>query len=354
MAQLKNDRLIRALNRQSVDKTPVWVMRQAGRYLPEYRATRKKAGDFMTLCKTPELACEVAMQPINRFALDAAILFSDILTIPDAMGLGLYFAEGEGPRFRNPVRTLEDIKALGAPDPEQELRYVIDAVRVIRRELDGRIPLIGFAGSPWTLATYMVEGCGSKDFSCAKRMLFDKPDWMHVLLETLTRSVTNYLNAQISAGAQVIMIFDTWGGLLTPRDYQQFSLRYMKNIVESLEKEHEGRPVPVVLFTKNGGQWLEQIAQAGASAVGLDWTVDINDARSRIGSKVALQGNMDPSILYASPDRIRTEVDEILQAYGSGSGHVFNLGHGIHQGVDPENVAVLVDTVHELSAQYHL
>jgi uroporphyrinogen decarboxylase len=353
MSQLKNDRLLRALNREPVDVTPVWIMRQAGRYLPEYRATREQAGDFMTLCKTPELACEVTLQPLERFPLDAAILFSDILTIPDAMGLGLSFAKGEGPQFANPVRTLADIKSLGAPDPEQELRYVMDAVRMIRQQLDGKVPLIGFAGSPWTLATYMVEGCGSKEFSCAKRMLFDEPAWMHQLLEKLTESVTQYLNAQIAAGAQVIMIFDTWGGLLTPRDYRVFSLSYMKKIVDSLTKESEGRPVPVTLFTKNGGQWLELIAESGCTALGIDWTTDISDARKRVGSKVALQGNMDPSILYASPERIRQEVAELLEAYGSGSGHVFNLGHGIHQGVDPHKVAVLVEAVHKLSEQYH-
>jgi len=353
MSQLKNDRLLRALNREPVDVTPVWIMRQAGRYLPEYRATREQAGDFMTLCKTPELACEVTLQPLERFPLDAAILFSDILTIPDAMGLGLSFAKGEGPQFANPVRTLADIKSLGAPDPEQELRYVMDAVRMIRQQLDGKVPLIGFAGSPWTLATYMVEGCGSKEFSCAKRMLFDEPGWMHQLLEKLTESVSRYLNAQIAAGAQAIMIFDTWGGLLTPRDYRDFSLSYMKKIVDSLTKENEGRSVPVTLFTKNGGQWLELISESGCTALGIDWTTDIRGARKRVGSKVALQGNMDPSILYASPERIRQEVTDILEAYGSGSGHVFNLGHGIHQGVDPHKVAVLVEAVHKLSEKYH-
>lgn len=353
MTELKNDRFLRALLRQPVDVTPVWMMRQAGRYLPEYRATRQKAGDFMTLCKTPELACEVTLQPLDRFPLDAAILFSDILTIPDAMGLGLYFSEGEGPRFKKPVRTAEDIAALAVPDPEGELRYVMDAVRLIRRELDGRVPLIGFAGSPWTLATYMVEGSGSKDFAHVKRMLFDEPRLMHQLLDVLARAVTIYLNAQIAAGAQAVMVFDTWGGALTPRDYREFSLRYMQQIINGLTREHEGRRVPVILFTKNGGQWLEAMAATGCDGLGVDWTTDLADARKRVGDKVTLQGNMDPSVLYAAPTRIRDEVEAILASYGSGNGHVFNLGHGIHQHVNPEHAAAFVAAVHELSARYH-
>ena len=353
MAELKNDRLLRALLRQPVDMTPVWVMRQAGRYLPEYRAVREKAGDFKTLCTTPELACEVTLQPLRRFSLDAAILFSDILTIPDAMGLGLYFTEGEGPQFKKPVRTAADVAALPVPDPEKELKYVMDAVRLIRRELDGRVPLIGFAGSPWTLATYMVEGGGSKDFGVSKRMMFDQPALMHRLLELLARGVTAYLNAQVAAGAQALMVFDTWGGVLTPRDYREFSLRYMEHIVRGLTREHEGRRVPVILFTKNGGQWLEAIADTGADALGIDWTTDLADARARVGDRVALQGNMDPSILYASPERIRHEVETVLASYGRDSGLVFNLGHGIHQHVEPDKVAVLVDAVHDLSRQYH-
>ncbi|MEO6697258.1 MAG: uroporphyrinogen decarboxylase, partial [Gammaproteobacteria bacterium] len=287
MTPLKNDRFLRALLRQPVDVTPVWMMRQAGRYLPEYRATRQKAGDFMALCKTPELACEVTLQPLDRFPLDAAILFSDILTIPDAMGLGLYFSEGEGPRFKKPVRTTADVAALNVPDPEGELRYVMDAVRLIRRELNGRVPLIGFAGSPWTLATYMVEGAGTKEFAHVKRMLFDEPTVMHQLLDVLARSVTAYLNAQIAAGAQTVMIFDTWGGVLTPRDYQEFSLRYMEQIVKGLTREHEDRQVPVILFTKNGGQWLEAMAATGCDALGIDWTTDLAGARARVGDKVA-------------------------------------------------------------------
>jgi uroporphyrinogen decarboxylase len=353
MTELKNDRLLRALLRQPVDVTPVWIMRQAGRYLPEYRAVREKAGDFKTLCTTPELACEVTLQPLRRFPLDAAILFSDILTIPDAMGLELFFTEGEGPQFRKPVRTVADVDALPVPDPEDELRYVMDAVRLIRRELDGKVPLIGFAGSPWTLATYMVEGGGSKEFALVKRMLFDQPALMHRLLDVLARAVTAYLNAQVAAGAQALMIFDTWGGALSPRDYKEFSLRYMERIVHGLTREHEGRRVPVILFTKNGGQWLEAMAASGCDALGIDWTTDLGDARARVGQRVALQGNMDPSILYASADRIRNEVAAILASYGKGSGHIFNLGHGIHQHADPERVAAVVDAVHQLSRPYH-
>jgi uroporphyrinogen decarboxylase len=328
-------------------------MRQAGRYLPEYRATREKAGSFMQLCTTPELACEVTLQPIRRYALDAAILFSDILTIPDAMGLGLHFAEGEGPQFERPVRTAADVARLGVPDPEVELRYVMDAVRLIRRELDGRVPLIGFAGSPWTIATYMVEGRGSKDFSVIKKMMFDQPAILHQLLEVVAQTVVTYLNAQIAAGAQAVMIFDTWGGALSPRDYAAFSLHYMEQIVKGLVRQNEDRKVPVILFTKGGGQWLEKIAATGCDALGVDWTTDLVDARARVAGRVALQGNMDPSVLYASAERIREEVGIVLDSYGPGPGHVFNLGHGIHQGVDPERVSVLVDAVHELSAKFH-
>ncbi len=353
MSPLKNDRLLRALLRQPVDVTPVWIMRQAGRYLPEYREVREKAGDFMTLCSTPELACEVTLQPLRRFKLDAAILFSDILTIPNAMGLELYFEDGEGPRFRKPVRSPADIARLGVPDPEGELRYVMDAVRLIRKELNGDVPLIGFAGSPWTLATYMVEGCGGTEFACVKKMMFDEPAALHRLLDVLARSVTTYLNAQIAAGVQAVMVFDTWGGVLTPRDYKEFSLRYMEKIVQGLTREADGRTVPVILFTKNGGQWLEGMAETGCDALGLDWTTDLKDARKRVGDKVALQGNMDPAILYASPERIRAEVGTILENYGPGSGLVFNLGHGIHQHIDPDKVSVLVESVHEQSRKYH-
>lgn len=353
MTTLKNDRFLRALLRQPVDATPVWIMRQAGRYLPEYRATREKAGDFKTLCSTPELACEVTLQPLRRFALDAAILFSDILTVPDAMGLGLSFAEGEGPRFARTVRSAADVAKLGVPDPEGELRYVMDAVRLIRRELDGRVPLIGFAGSPWTLATYMVEGSGSREFSAIKRMMFDEPRVLHQLLDVLARSVTGYLNAQIAAGAQAVMVFDTWGGVLTPRDYREFSLAYMARIVSGLTREAEGRRLPVILFTKNGGQWLDDLAATGCDALGIDWTTDLGAARACVGARVALQGNMDPAVLYASGARVRSEVAAVLESFGRGPGHVFNLGHGIHPQIDPERVAVLVDSVHELSRPYH-
>ncbi len=353
MSELKNDRFLRALLKEPVDVTPVWMMRQAGRYLPEYRETRARAGSFMDLCMNPELACEVTLQPLERYPLDAAILFSDILTIPDAMGLKLRFAEGEGPIFDNPVRTEADVNALPVPDPEGELKYVMDAVRTIRRELDGRVPLIGFSGSPWTLATYMVEGGSSKEYAKVKGMLFDRPDLMHKLLDTTAQAVTAYLNAQIDAGAQAIQIFDTWGGMLTPRDYKEFSLRYMKQIVSGLKREAEGRKVPVILFTKGGGQWLEAMVETGADALGLDWTTDLSDARARVGDQVALQGNMDPTVLYASPTRIREEVATILESYGAGSGHVFNLGHGIHQHVNPDNAGAFIEAVHELSAKYH-
>lgn len=354
MAELKNDRFLRALAREPVDATPVWIMRQAGRYLPEYRATREKAGDFRTLCMTPELACEVTLQPLKRFPLDAAILFSDILTVPDAMGLGLYFTEGEGPGFRNPVRTETDIDRLGAPDPERELKYVMDAVRLIRRELAGSVPLIGFAGSPWTLATYMVEGGSSRDFGLIKRMLYQSPALLHRLLGKIADAVSLYLNAQIAAGAQAVMLFDTWGGVLSAHAYREFSLAYMARIVTALTREHEGRRVPAILFTKNGGQWLEAIADAGADALGLDWTIDLGEARARVGSRVALQGNMDPAVLSGPEARIREEVGYLLARYGHGSGHVFNLGHGITPGVEPDRVAALVEAVHDLSRLYHV
>jgi uroporphyrinogen decarboxylase len=350
---LKNDRFLRALLREPVDITPVWMMRQAGRYLPEYRATRQQAGDFMTLCQTPELACEVTMQPLRRYAFDAAILFSDILTIPDAFGQGLYFVSGEGPKFRKVIREPRDVEQLPDVDITSELSYVTDAVSLIRRELNGSVPLIGFSGSPWTLATYMIEGSGSKDFRQAKQFMYNHPEAMHALLARLASAVTDYLNAQIRAGAQAVQIFDTWGGILTPNAYREFSLRYMEQIVSGLIKENEGRQVPSILFTKNGGQWLESMADSQCQALGLDWTTDIGDARARVGDKVALQGNMDPSILYASPAAIREEVGRILARFGNGSGHVFNLGHGITPEVNPDHVSAFVDAVHELSGQYH-
>ncbi|MCH8536222.1 MAG: uroporphyrinogen decarboxylase [Alkalimonas sp.] len=352
--QLKNDRYLRALCKEPVDRTPVWMMRQAGRYLPEYKATRAQAGDFMSLCRNTELACEVTLQPLRRYPMDAAILFSDILTIPDAMGLGLYFGEGEGPKFERPIRDFMEVVNLPIPDPEQELRYVMDAVRMIRHELKGEVPLIGFSGSPWTLATYMVEGGSSKTFSTIKKMMYSEPEVLHMLLDKLAQSVTLYLNAQIAAGAQSVMIFDTWGGVLTPRDYKEYSLSYMQQILDGLTREADGRKVPVTLFTKNGGLWLESIAATGCDAVGLDWTMDISQARQRIGDKVALQGNMDPGILLGSPERIRQEVQTILDGYGQGSGHVFNLGHGITPDVDPERVKVFIEAVQAFSPTYHM
>ena len=353
MQPLQNDRLLKALLREPVDVTPVWMMRQAGRYLPEYRKVRTQAGSFMDLCTNPELACEVTLQPVERFPLDAAILFSDILTIPDAMGLGLYFEEGEGPRFSNPVRSEAEVDALPVPDPEDELRYVMDAVRLIRRVLDNRLPLIGFSGSPWTLATYMVEGAATKTFSRVKAMLYNEPLVLHRLLDTLAQSVTAYLNAQIAAGAQTVMIFDTWGGVLTPPDYTEFSLQYMQQIVSGLVRKAEGRKVPVILFTKGGCQWLEAMADTGCDALGIDWSTDLADARRRVGDRVALQGNLDPAVLYSDPDIIRDKVAVALEAFGKGTGHVFNLGHGINPDVDPEHAGVLINAVHELSAQYH-
>lgn len=351
--ELKNDRFLRALAREPVDCTPVWMMRQAGRYLPEYRATRSRAGDFMSLCKNPQLACEVTLQPLERFPLDAAILFSDILTIPDAMGLGLYFEEGEGPRFRKTVDSAAAIEALALPDVERELAYVMDAVRTIRRELKGRVPLIGFSGSPWTLACYMVQGGGSRDFARVRALAHAQPEVMQLLLEKLAHTVTDYLNAQIRAGAQAVQIFDTWGGLLSPPAYEAFSLQWMRRIVADLIHEHEGRRVPVILFTKGGGQWLESQADAGAQALGLDWTTDLHQARARVGHRVALQGNLDPAVLLAPPSAIRAETARLLQAYGSGTGHVFNLGHGITPEVPPEHAAALIEAVHELSRPYH-
>ena len=353
MTELKNDRILRALMRQPVDRTPVWMMRQAGRYLPEYRATRAKAGDFLSLCKNTPLACEVTMQPLARYPLDAAILFSDILTIPDAMGLGLYFETGEGPRFRHTIRSSADMDALPKLNADVDLDYVMNAVTTIRRELNGSVPLIGFSGSPWTLATYMVEGGGSKDFREAKRLMYAEPEVMHRLLDHLADAVTGYLNSQIRAGAQIVQIFDTWGGLLSSWAYEAFSLSYMTKIVKGLIREHEGRRVPVILFTKNGGQWLETMADSGADALGLDWTTDIGNARARVGDSVALQGNMDPAMLFAPPERIRAEVADILARFGQGSGHIFNLGHGITPDVDPANAGAFIEAVVELSPAFH-
>ena len=353
MSKLENDRLLRALAREPVDRTPVWIMRQAGRYLPEYRATRARAGSFLKLATNPELACEVTMQPLARFPLDAAILFSDILMIPKAMGVGLSFVEGEGPRIERPVRSAADVDALPAPDVGTELRYVFDAVALIRRELRGRVPLIGFAGSPWTVATYMVEGGGSREFTRAKALLAEDPRALHRLLGKLARTTTDYLNGQVRAGAQALMIFDTWGGALATPDYLEFSLAYMQAIVAGLLREHEGRRVPVILFTKGGGAWLERMAEAGADALGIDWTTELSAARQATADRVALQGNLDPKLLLAPPEAIRAGVARVLASYGRGHGHVFNLGHGVTPDVDPEHVAAMVAAVHELSPAYH-
>ena len=351
---LKNDLFLRALLRQPTPRTPLWMMRQAGRYLPEYRATRGEAGSFMKLCMNPQYACEVTLQPLRRFALDAAILFSDILTIPHALGLGLEFEAGEGPRIDRPVRTAADIDRLPTLDPEVELRYVMDAVRLIRRELDGKVPLIGFAGSPWTVGTYVVEGGSSKTFSHIKGMLYGAPEQLHRLLAHLTRATTDYLTAQIHAGAQAVMVFDTWGGALSPAAYREFSLRYMQQIVAALPRDHGGQRVPVILFTKGGGQWLAEMADTGADALGIDWTTDLATARVTVSDRVALQGNLDPSVLYAPPAVIRAEVGRVLESYGHGHGHVFNLGHGIHPDVPPEHAAAMVEAVHELSPRFHV
>ena len=353
MASLENDRFLRALLREPVDRTPLWMMRQAGRYLPEYREIRAEAGSFMSLCTNPELACEVTLQPLRRYAMDAAILFSDILTVPDALGLGLYFSEGEGPRFERPISTAAEINALDPARAASELGYVMDAVSLIRKELKGSIPLIGFAGSPWTLATYMVEGGSSKDFAKVKSLAFNEPELMHQLLSKLATSVAAYLSEQIRSGAQAVQIFDTWGGALSHNAYREFSLRYMTEIIDQLPREADGRRVPVIVFTKGGGQWLEAIADCGADAVGLDWTTDIGAARERVGDRVCLQGNMDPTLLNASPERIREEVGQILTSFGEGNGHVFNLGHGITPGINPDHVAAMVDAVVELSPAYH-
>ncbi|MGZ8184499.1 MAG: uroporphyrinogen decarboxylase [Methylobacter sp.] len=353
MTALKNDTFIRALLKQPVEYTPIWMMRQAGRYLPEYRQVREQAGSFLDLCTNPELACEVTLQPLRRFGFDAAILFSDILTIPDAMGLGLYFTEGEGPKFTSPVRTAADVNKLPIPDPETDLRYVIDAVRLIRKNLQGSVPLIGFSGSPWTLATYMVEGGSSKSFQKVKSMMYEQPKLMHVMLDKLAQSVAAYLNAQIEAGAQAVMLFDTWGGMLTTEDYAEFSLYYAKQVRALLKTHVDGQQIPTILFTKGGGLWLEAMADSGYDALGLDWQTDIQQARARVGLQVALQGNMDPVALYADPSVITEKVKTILHKYGSGSGHVFNLGHGILPDMNPDHVKAMVDAVHEYSRAYH-
>ena len=353
MTRPRNDNFLRALLKEPTDHTPIWLMRQAGRYLPEYCETRKRAGSFLQLCKNPALACEVTLQPLSRYDLDAAILFSDILTVPDAMGLGLYFTEGEGPKFERPLREEWAIRDLTAPDPNQHLRYVMDGVSEIRRALGNSVPLIGFSGSPYTLACYMVEGGGSTDYRRIKTMLYDRPDLLHRILVVTADAVVAYLNAQIESGAQAVMIFDTWGGALSAAAYKTFSLAYIRQVVAQLTREHEGRRVPVIVFTKGGGLWLEDIAACGCDAVGLDWTIELSEARRRVGSQVALQGNLDPTVLFASPEAIRAEVAKVLASYGAGSGHVFNLGHGISQFTPPEHASALVAAVHELSPAYH-
>jgi uroporphyrinogen decarboxylase len=353
MAALANDLLLRALLREPVPRTPVWIMRQAGRYLPEYRATREQAGDFMSLCRNPDLACEVTLQPLRRYALDAAILFSDILTVPDAMGLGLYFEAGEGPKFRRPIRSQRDIRRLPSPDVAESLGYVFEAVRTIRRELAGRVPLIGFAGSPWTVATYMVEGGSDREFRRIRGLAAEDPQALERLLAHVAATTIDYLNAQIEAGAQVIQLFDTWGGILEREAFRRFSLSGMQMIVDGLTRERDGRRVPVILFTKGAGPLLTDLAGAGADALGVDWTTDLSTAREYVDDRVALQGNLDPATLKESPEAIREGVAAVLESYGKGPGHVFNLGHGITPDVDPEHLGVLVDAVHELSPAYH-
>jgi uroporphyrinogen decarboxylase len=351
--ELENDLLLKALLREPVPRTPLWIMRQAGRYLPEYRATRAEAGDFMSLCRNPELACEVTMQPLRRYRLDAAILFSDILTVPDAMDLGLYFATGEGPKFERPVQTSAAIRSLKVPDVEKKLGYVFEAVRTIRRELNGKVPLIGFAGSPFTVGTYMVEGGSSREFPTIKRLAAEAPEVLDHLMDIVAETTIEYLNAQIDAGAQAVQIFDTWGGALPPDDFRRFSLASMQKIVDRLTREKDGRRVPVILFTKGAGPLLEDLAATGCDALGVDWTTDLATARGYVDDKVALQGNLDPATLRESPETIRQGVAATLESYGRGPGHVFNLGHGITPDIDPEHLGVLVDAVHELSPQYH-
>jgi uroporphyrinogen decarboxylase len=353
MAAPKNDLLIRALLRQPVPRTPVWIMRQAGRYLPEYREVRETAGDFMSLCTNPELACEVTLQPLRRYRLDAAILFSDILTIPDAMGLGLYFEEGEGPKFRRPLQTSAQVKKLEVPDVAARLRYVFDAVRLIRRELDGSVPLIGFAGSPWTVATYMVEGGSTREFNKIKDLSRSDPGALDLLLDRVAITTIDYLNAQIESGVQVVMIFDTWGAVLEAADYRRFSLRSMQQIIDGLQRKRDGQRIPVILFTKGAGALLADMASTGCDALGVDWTTSLAQARSYTNDTVALQGNLDPVILRETPQQIEKSVAEVLASYGSGPGHVFNLGHGITPDIDPEHVGVMVEAVHRLSPAYH-
>lgn len=353
-SNLKNDTYLRALLRQPTDRTPLWVMRQAGRYLPEYRQLRAEAGSFMNLCTNPELACEVTLQPLRRFPLDAAILFSDILTIPDAMGLGLYFAEGEGPKFERTISNDNDINQLLTPDPEKSLAYVMNAVSLIRKELQGQVPLIGFSGSPWTLATYMVEGGSSKTFPKIKSMLYSQPKTIHLLLDKLADAVIAYLNAQIESGAQAVQIFDTWGGVLADDKFREFSLAYLDKIVAGLHRRYDGEPIPVVLFCKGCNGHLEALADTGCDGLGVDWTISLNDARARVGERVSLQGNLDPAVMLTNPECIEAQVKKTLASYGQGHGHVFNLGHGITPDVDPDHMTALTQSVTRLSPAWHL
>ena len=350
-----NDAFLRALCREKTDFTPLWLMRQAGRYLPEYCETRARAGSFMGLAQNPDYATEVTLQPIDRYGLDAAILFSDILTVPDAMGLGLSFVQGEGPVFAKPVQDEAAVAQLAAPDPNVELKYVMDAVSSIRKALNNRVPLIGFSGSPFTLACYMVEGRGSRDFRTVKTMMYRRPDLFHRILEVNAEAVALYLNAQIKAGAQAVQIFDTWGGTLADGDFQTFSLAYTKKVVEKLIRENDGAKVPSIVFTKGGGEWIADIASIGCDAVGLDWSVNLTRARSVVGDRVALQGNLDPFVLFGDEETIRREARRVLDAYGEvgAGGHVFNLGHGINQFTPVENVRILVDEVHSYSRRHH-
>lgn len=351
MSKISESLFIRSLRQEAVERTPVWIMRQAGRYLPEYRQTRAKAGDFLTLCKTPDLACEVTLQPLRRFPLDAAIIFSDILTIPDAMGLGLRFEEGEGPKFASPIRSLEAVQALPGASCVNELGYVMDAASLIRKNMPAELPLLGFSGSPWTLAAYMIEGQSSRDFKQILHCLYSNPLMMHQLLGKLTEAVTLYLEEQVRAGVNALMIFDTWGGILSTSNYAQFSLHYMRTIVHALKAKYPH--IPIILFTKGGGLWLNSMAETGADALGVDWTVDLSRARAEVGKKVALQGNLDPAVLRADPACIEKEVEAVLVSYGHGSGHIFNLGHGITPDIPPEHVLAMVDAVHRLSLKYH-
>jgi uroporphyrinogen decarboxylase len=351
--ELKNDLLIRALLRQPVDRTPVWIMRQAGRYLPEYMKTRLEAGSFMNLCRTPELACEVTLQPLRRFNLDAAIIFSDILTIPDVMGLGLHFVEGKGPQFQDPIDTPKEIHNLPRPNVHESLSYVMEAIKLVRHELGGSVPLIGFSGSPWTLATYMVEGGASSSFSKAKRLIYDEPALAHLLLEKLAETVTEYLNAQIDNGVQAIQIFDTWGGVLSAEAFKEFSLRYLNQVVSGLKREFGGVKIPVIIFSKGCNLHLEDLADTGCDALSVDWTISLSEARSRVGDRVALQGNLDPAVLLASPKVIRQHVNHVLTSFGQANGHVFNLGHGITPDVNPDHLGVLINAVWQLSPSFH-